>query len=316
MNSTMKKYLLILLLICASGLRAQQFEVTSFRLLDNDITAWIDPVRDLNDEACALIKVANGRNYEFTSPLGIVKRVEKTGETWVYLPHGSQRITIKHPQWGVLRDYQFKKSLESRMSYEMILAPRHDIRREATLNTPIRIADSLRTQVIVVEKPGQKREKEPIFVPVLLTADIGTGIVAPGVRVGVARRHGVYLLAASNFVSGSSAGTCNATGTLTDGSGTPYYRPGTDVAYWVAQAGCLHRLAGRFYLYEGLGYGSKTVLWTTVEGEKIKNEEKSQKGIAAEVGGMYRIGPWAVSAGVSSIKAKVWTATVGIGYTF
>ena len=28
----------------------------SFRCLPNDITAWIDPVRDLNDEACALIK--------------------------------------------------------------------------------------------------------------------------------------------------------------------------------------------------------------------------------------------------------------------
>lgn len=52
----MKKILctIILLWLLVPGW-AQEFKVASFRLLPNDITAWVNPVRDLNDEACALV---------------------------------------------------------------------------------------------------------------------------------------------------------------------------------------------------------------------------------------------------------------------
>ena len=48
--------LIILLCFLGHSIDAQEFEVRSFRCLTNDITSWVDPVRDLNDEACALIK--------------------------------------------------------------------------------------------------------------------------------------------------------------------------------------------------------------------------------------------------------------------
>ena len=50
-----KIILIILLCFLVRSIDAQEFKVHSFRCLPNDITAWIDPVRDLNDEACALI---------------------------------------------------------------------------------------------------------------------------------------------------------------------------------------------------------------------------------------------------------------------
>lgn len=56
-----------------------------------------------------------------------MKRKDEVGEIWLYLPKGTQRLTIKHPEWGVLRDYRLGKPLESRMTYEMKLnlpAPR------------------------------------------------------------------------------------------------------------------------------------------------------------------------------------------------
>ena len=123
--------LLFAVVVCltAGNAVAQDFSVRSFRTLVNDITAYIDPVRDLNDEACALIKVVGDEDFVFSSPLGIVKRKNEVGEIWIYLPAGSVMMTIKHPRWGVLRDYRFPTPLESRMTYEIRLTPPLDYRR-------------------------------------------------------------------------------------------------------------------------------------------------------------------------------------------
>lgn len=45
------------LLLMPFSCSAQNFSVASFRLLPNDVSAFIDNVRDLNDEACALMKI-------------------------------------------------------------------------------------------------------------------------------------------------------------------------------------------------------------------------------------------------------------------
>lgn len=48
------KALLLTLMLCMAGCGtalAQQFSVTKFRVLPNDVSAFITPVRDLNDEA-------------------------------------------------------------------------------------------------------------------------------------------------------------------------------------------------------------------------------------------------------------------------
>ena len=42
--------------LAGETVQAQNFAVSNFRPLPNDISAYIQPVRDLNDEACALIK--------------------------------------------------------------------------------------------------------------------------------------------------------------------------------------------------------------------------------------------------------------------
>ena len=121
----MKKTIICILLSLMSGLAAvaQQFTVERFRPLPNDITAYMQPVKDLNGEACALVKVVGDKDFVFSSPLGIVKRVDEVGETWIYLPHGTRLLTLKHPRWGVLRNYRFPSPLESRLTYELVVLP-------------------------------------------------------------------------------------------------------------------------------------------------------------------------------------------------
>lgn len=62
------------------------FSVESFRQLPTDVSAFIDAVRDLNDEACALLKVVAPADFAFSSPLGIVERRDKVGEIWLFMP--------------------------------------------------------------------------------------------------------------------------------------------------------------------------------------------------------------------------------------
>ena len=53
--------------------------------------------------------------------MGIVKTKQTPGEVWVYIPRGAKKISIKHPQLGVLRDYYFPVAIEPAKTYEMIL---------------------------------------------------------------------------------------------------------------------------------------------------------------------------------------------------
>ena len=129
--------LLFILSLWSASVQAQEFSVAGFRLLPNDVSAFITPVRDLNDEPCALVKVEAPSDFAFSTPLGIVSRKDKVGEIWLYLPKGSKLLTIKHPEWGVLRDYRFSKPLESRMTYELKLKPMITT-RTSTLKTRLK----------------------------------------------------------------------------------------------------------------------------------------------------------------------------------
>ena len=115
-------------MICASvsvsTISAQQINVEKFIFLENDLDARVTyPKKDQNNEVCALIKVVTkhtGFSFDIGS-LGVVASEQKTGEIWVYIPRGAQKITIKHAQLGVLRNYIFPMPIESANVYEMLL---------------------------------------------------------------------------------------------------------------------------------------------------------------------------------------------------
>lgn len=124
MNYTRNIILFLLSLICAQAY-CQNISVKSFRLLDNDLTANTagTTVLDQNGDKAALVKVVTtqtGFSFDCGS-IGVVKTVQKPSEIWVYVPQGARRITISHPQLGILRDYEFPMSIEKARTYEMVL---------------------------------------------------------------------------------------------------------------------------------------------------------------------------------------------------
>ena len=119
----------ILIVFCSiiafSTVTAQTLTVESFRLLEYDLTANTRGTTEIdqNGEIAALIKVVTTEtDFTFSiGMLGIVKTIQKAGEIWVYVPHSTQRISISHQKFGVLRDYYFDIPIDKGRTYELRL---------------------------------------------------------------------------------------------------------------------------------------------------------------------------------------------------
>jgi hypothetical protein len=121
----MKKFLTIVLLVALTSSSFAEIAVKSFRKLENDLDARVnEPLKDQNGDVCAIIKVVTtqtGFSSFDCGQIGVVKTVQKPSEIWVYVPYGAKRITITHPQLGMIRDYFFTVPVEKATVYEMVL---------------------------------------------------------------------------------------------------------------------------------------------------------------------------------------------------
>lgn len=307
----------VLLFFCVT-MHAQQFSVGSFRLLPNDITAYIAPVKDLNNEACALIKVVGDADFVFSTPLGIVQRKEEVGEIWIYVPNETVQITIKHPQWGVLRDFHFDAPLESRMTYELVLLPPKDYFEQKRVSgigrKPVKFRKSWKDSSEQLTSLPSVHRWESASWMYLLLANVGISQTSPawGMRMGIIKRHGGYLAFSSEtFSMPQTSGTCDRTGRI-DGA-LPYYTGNTKTGNWKVLAGGIHRLKGKLCLFEGIGFGEHVVAWETSDGDCLSNKGLSTKGLSAELGLLYHFRTLAFTVGVSTINGNYWEATLGLG---
>lgn len=133
----MRKYHILLLIVWFTNLAiGQTISISSFKEMPDDITAVSagTTVLDQNGDKCALIKIEttqDGFSFDVGS-LGVVKTIRKPGEIWVYVPFGVKKITISHPSFGVLRDYNFPYSLAKAHTYLLKLnATKGDIAFQA-----------------------------------------------------------------------------------------------------------------------------------------------------------------------------------------
>ena len=125
---TMKRILLLVYLVTCSWLMfAQNIVVESFRYDETDLDANLEGtiVYDQNGEKCALIKVrstpyADGFTFDVGS-LGIMKTVTMDTETWLYVPHGVRKISIRHKQLGFLEGYDLGMSVKKASTYILSL---------------------------------------------------------------------------------------------------------------------------------------------------------------------------------------------------
>ena len=114
--------LLISFLLSFSYSFAQDIEVKKFEPMEKDQTAALSPRKDINGTVCGLVKVQlKEAGAEFEG--NVMGDVQFTGNEYlVYLPNGTKRLGIKHPDYLpttiVFADYGTKK-VASATTYEL-----------------------------------------------------------------------------------------------------------------------------------------------------------------------------------------------------
>ena len=128
----MKKSLLFLLFVLYTIVAfAQELTVKSFKLAENDISAQIQPRKDLNDRNCALVKV------QFVGTISevegnVVKPLDNHGnETWVYMPQGSRQLKLLTqnylPVMVTFADYGVEKLVSNRTYVLVMTKPMNSV---------------------------------------------------------------------------------------------------------------------------------------------------------------------------------------------
>lgn len=303
--------LFILLFAGCERVSAQQFSVKKFSVMPNDVSAFINPVYDLNGEACAAVKVTAPADFAFSTPLGIVKRTDSVGEILLYIPKGSKQITIKHPQWGVLRNYRFPKTLESRVTYELVIdqpEPSYTVKHDTIVLT------KTITDTIAVKRT---KPKVPFRTHAMLTIALHEHGPSVGVMLAMMRRNGFFIHAQSDLRStGNATTTCDKEGYITGNAIKPYYTGDTRHSNYAVTAGLINRLGNHASLFYGAGYGRTATAWQLAESEGgglALNDGLTHKGLAAEAGAMLVFGRLSVSASAVTIKGKQWQGVIGVG---
>ena len=321
-------------MICTSWdfIEAQAFRVSSFGILETDLTARVHREKDLNGDACALIKIVMDKNFDFSSPLGIVKRIDKTAEIWLYVPAGTERLTISHPQWGMIRDYKLPMILKGLTTYEMRLeAIKQDENHDETVSQVQKpIKEPVQEKIIVLNNPQSDNNihvkkdidkklnvaKSPASWAFQLISGFSSSATL-GARIAYLSSIGFYADYSSNWKSVSGSGlSCDKDGSLTNGKGTPYYEKGSSEQIYTAIGGITLRISKNFHLMAGAGFGEKSLYWKTIDSQNIRNEGYSSKGVTAELGVLVLLKHVSFSVNVQSIQMKTVMPTVGIGFTF
>lgn len=134
--------------------------------------------------------------------------------------------------------------------------------------------------------------------------------------VGYVKNNGGYIKYQSNFISTKTELECNDSGILIEEKTTPWYKKTSQKARMSITAGLLHRLNAPVFLYTGAGYGSRVLVWETLNNERVRNVDHSVVGLAAEVGLVFQFDRMLVSGGITTINFKYVEVSFGVGLTF
>ena len=162
----------------------------------------------------------------------------------------------------------------------------------------------------------RKKPERPrvIVMPVM---GFRTSQMSYGLMVAAMRRTGGYIKAKYSFSNTPSDDfECNDVGMSGEDGEVQWYTGKTEKSRLSVTGGIVQRLWKPFYLYAGVGYGTRTLVWETVGGKWGKNKDHSLEGVEAEIGGILSAGPMVFSLGLQTNSFKYLEGNLGIGVIF
>lgn len=150
--------------------QSHDFEVRDFHENMTDLTAATSNIKDLNGVTAALIRFAiRDPLFSFDTNIGVLKEEKETGEVLLYVPQGTKRITIRHPQLGILRDYQIPVPIKAKTTYDAeIVITNEDYNRSLLGNDqrPVTVEPvAVEPPPVATAKPKEEkpvREEKPV----------------------------------------------------------------------------------------------------------------------------------------------------------
>jgi hypothetical protein len=227
---------------------------------------------------------------------------------------------VRHPKYGVIRDWYFPVVIESGEVYEMLL---NTVQQNNLADSPhtIIIEQKFVTgspQIPYVANDAEKRSgssalEENDYRGILLMADLGVmDVTSYGLRGGWYRKAGVYVDFRSSFNAERTSYSCKSDGKLQNGSSI-WTTGQENVSTMNITAGAIVQLKGWLGIYAGAGYGSKVLSWEDVNNRWAEIEDFTFKGLALDAGAVFTFGNFALSAGVNSITFDYCSITFGLG---
>ena len=329
------KHLLVALLMLPLAGMAQEIKIEDFQKLERDMSARTAKVKDVNGDLCALLKIeTTEKGFEF-SGCNIEKTEQKTGEIWLFASPGVKFITIKHKDFGVLRNYQFPQSIESDVVYQIKLSTEaKEVKIDtSTINKAVESKidakmEEMNKKLAELEQLKQdiqnqpKQEETPVYVKplsdrdkfVMLTAAYSTSPqLSVGLSFGMLKTWGWYVSVASGleFDALKAQREDDAAGTA------GYYYDGNNTsARLSAHAGVMYRVAKPMAIKLGLGYGIRNLAFSTFDGDYVMINSASHKGLECSAGVHLSLGRMALAVDLLTIGFKYSEIKVGIGYNF
>lgn len=280
----MKKIILFVFLsFIAYSLKAQELQC-EFETLLGDTYGSVNERLDGNEEACAVLRVSASdiSKYKFYGNI-IGDIIYEPGEAIIYIAAGSRAIRITNDKLGT-RDYEFPERLQSKVSYRL------------TLKVILSEAQKTRTLVMPVVGIG----KAPSY----------------GIMLGIVKKWGAYVKVMHSFNSISTDLVCDESGNISGDTQRAWLTGEKDNSRFSITGGAMYRVALPVYLYWGAGYGYKKLAWETEGGNWAEVSDHSTKGLETEVGVIYRIKNFALSAGIQNNQFKNWDTTIGVAFMF
>ena len=276
-----------MLSICTISMSGQEIQVKSFRKLERDLFARTNPRVDLNEEPCTVIRfISSGQGLQFEGNV-IGDPLYFAGETVVYMTKGSKKVTIKHPDYGVLR-YDFPEKLDKQCVYEISLK--------------------------LIESPDNRTR-------VLLMGGVNVsskGKVTPAVMLGFVKKWGWYLKGVSDFGMKGESPDFEVDNNANYQGNVPIWLANSEpkIERTAVTTGLLYRPWRMLYMYAGGGYGLRNVVYEAPNDMWAKNIERSYKGFEAEYGIIFRFKGLSLQLGVQTNQFKYVEYSGGLGFIF
>lgn len=138
-----------------------------------------------------------------------------------------------------------------------------------------------------------------------------------GFSAGQVKRFGwfVSLMNNGSFSGFQADGDCDAQGFLPDGHLMQYTGEVSKMRLSLI-AGGLMRIKGPWIARIGLGYGNRTLCWTTTDGQSLRNTAYSLQGIDLSAGVQLHLKGFVLSLEAVTTQFKNIEAKIGLGYAF